>query len=272
MISKATLQKEISVLVYHSVDLNNAFHTVHPKEFEKQMEYLRKNYSVVSLDDMVDFVKGRKNLPEKAVAVTFDDGFYDNYSNVYPYFRKYKLPAAIFLITGYCGRETCLDDVPLKMLSWNEIREMSQNDIGIGAHTITHPNLQETNLEEAKKEILGSKEEIEKKTGENVYYFAYPFDRYRNEIIDLVRISGFKGAFDGNGSIRKGANPFLLNRISIDSSITFMMFKTRLTRAVDWYRKTEQIAKTMLNRFQFISIINRVYNNTELARRCAQAS
>ena len=263
-VARVTSRHEVSILLYHSVDSNGAWHAVHPKEFIRQMEYLRKNYSIVSLNDIMDFAEKRNSLAKKSVAITFDDGYYDNYLNVYPYFRKHKLSATIFVTTGYCGKKALLDGIPLEMLGWNEIKEMSQNIINIGAHTITHPNLQKISLEETKNEILGSKEEIEKTIGRDVDYFAYPFGMYNDEIIDLVNFLGFKGAFGcGTGLIRKGDKPFVLNRVLVHSSVAFLMFKARLTKAFEWFVRIEQYAKKMINNFPILSKVYVIYHDTE---------
>lgn len=262
-VSRVTSDYEAAILLYHSVDSDGAFHAIRPEEFMRQMEYLRRNYSIVSLDEIRSFVEKGNSLPKKSVAITFDDGYYDNYLNVYPYFRKHKLPAAVFLTTGYCGKKTLLDGIPLKMLGWNEIKEMSQNNITIGAHTITHPNLQKIGLEEAKNEILGSKEEIEKNIERDVNYFAYPLGMYTNEIVDLVDCLGFKGAFGGRGLIRKGDKLFVLKRVPVYSSVTLLMFKARLTRAIESFERIEQSAKKVINNFPVLSRIYMMYRDIE---------
>lgn len=238
--SKLSLQREIVILTYHSVDSISDFHAVDPKEFRRQIEYLRLNYTIVSLDEIVDFVKERRNLPRKSVAITFDDGHHDCYLNVLPYFRKNKLSATIFVITGSIGR--------VHGLTWGEIKEMGKNNIEIGAHTVTHPNLRELSLQDAENEILGSKKEIEKHTKENVNYFSYPFGGYTPQIVDIVRSSGFKAGLGGVGTVRKEREVLVLNRIQVDSSVSFMLFKARLTKAVDWLKRLEQITKKILQK------------------------
>lgn len=250
-VSKLSFQREIAILTYHSVDSIDGYHTVDPKEFRRQIEYLRKNYAIVSLNDMTEFAKGNGNLPRKAVAITFDDGYHDFYLNVYPYFVKNKLCATVFVTTGYTGKEWRFNDPPIKMLSWKEIEEISEKNIEIGAHTVTHPNLREINLKKAKNEILTSKKEIESYTKKKARYFSYPFGSYTPEIVDIVKSSSFKGGFGGEGTIRKDLNVFVLNRVQVDSSVSFMLFKARLTRAVDWFKSLEQIVKKILVKLPF---------------------
>jgi peptidoglycan/xylan/chitin deacetylase (PgdA/CDA1 family) len=221
------------------------------------MEYLRRNYHIVSLDQIIGFVNKRHNLPTRSVAITFDDGYHDNYVNAYPYLKKHGLPAAIFVTTGYCRREIPLDGLRLEMLDWDEIKEMSRNRITIGAHTITHRNLQQMHWEEARHEILKSKQEIEKKIESPVNYFAYPNYRSNAEIVHLVRSLGFRAAFNGGRGrlIRRGDDPFVLSRISIDSSVTFLMFRARLTKAVEWYSRFEDYMERLVVRPPFLGHI-----------------
>ncbi len=255
--------KRISILLYHSIDLNNAHENVNPEQFEMQMEYLRDNYDVVSLDALVNSIKEGKDLPRKPVVITFDDGYYNVYQNAYRILKKYRFPAAVFITTGYVGKQKPLNRIQLRMLGWNEIREMSNNDVTIGAHTITHPNLEQVDLETAKKEILGSKEEIEQNIGKDVRYFASPYGKENEEIVNLIKSIGFDYAFGRLSSkefFRKGANHLIANRTEIDSSVAFWMFKVKLTKAVDWYQKLEQSSSKMVNRFLFLSRLDQVYD------------
>src|SRR5262245_39304654 len=71
--------------------------------FEQQMEWLRRNYSVLSLSSLLDGLEGKSSLPPFSVAITFDDGFKNNYSVAFPILKKYGLPATIFLATSYIG-------------------------------------------------------------------------------------------------------------------------------------------------------------------------
>lgn len=256
-------EKNFSILLYHSVDLNDAPANVDPKQFEIQMEYLRRKYAVVSLQKIVSFVKEGKTLPRKPVAITFDDGYYSIYQNAYPILRKYRLPATVFVATGYVQKRMPLNNIQLRMLGWNEIKEMSENDVAIGAHTITHPDLEQIDLDTVKKEILGSREEIEKNVGREVRYFASPKGRENEDVASLIRSLGFDCAFgriSSKVSIQKGAGRLVLNRTEIDSSVAFWMFKIKLTKAVDWYRMFERGIGNIIKRLPLLSRISVMYN------------
>jgi peptidoglycan/xylan/chitin deacetylase (PgdA/CDA1 family) len=261
-LAKATIQSEISILVYHSVSTCSRY-SVSPAEFRRQMDYLVKNYHVVSLSEILDFLEGKRRLPRKSVAITFDDGYFDNYVVAYPYLKKYHLPATIFIATAYVQKKMHLGNLLLPMLSWNQIVEMINNNIDIGAHTVSHLDLSRIDIQSAKKEILESKIEIEKETGKKVDYLAYPYGRYKNDIINLVRRLGFRCAFGGEGVIKKNPDMFVLPRIEVKRSIGYAMFKMRLTVASDWYKKLEQTFKRAFEDFPFMSWILKAYDSLD---------
>ena len=86
------------VLCYHRIGMNGIplFSELSPALFEAQMRYVRRRYRILSLDNLC----GEMEKPSQrgdAVAVTFDDGYRDLYSNALPVLRKYQIPATIFL-------------------------------------------------------------------------------------------------------------------------------------------------------------------------------
>lgn len=101
----------LTVLNYHRIEDPHApgFHTLKinvsatPEEFALQMDYLKEYYHVIGCDTLVSFLRGETDLPPRAALITFDDGYYDNYSNAYPILAERELPAIIFLTTGYIG-------------------------------------------------------------------------------------------------------------------------------------------------------------------------
>ena len=218
-------QKGISILMYHSVAHNNVFFTVKPEIFEKQMKYLKdKDYNVIKLSDSVSLLESNKELPRKTVVLTFDDGFEDNYINVFPVLNKYNFPATIFLITGLVNKEmNNSQNIPLKILNWDQIQEMHESGlIDFQPHTVNH---QEIN----KEEIINSKKEIEERLNKRCEFFAYPRGVYNNEIIEILKNNGFKASRTvKNGKVNKGDDLFKLKKISVNSTTSFIQFKANL--------------------------------------------
>jgi peptidoglycan/xylan/chitin deacetylase (PgdA/CDA1 family) len=93
--------RRFQVLAYHKVspDPHPFFEPVHPAIFEQQMQFISRSYRVMPLLEIVE-----RNLygdiPDQAVAITFDDGYRDNYEYAFPILKKFGLPATIFIATG----------------------------------------------------------------------------------------------------------------------------------------------------------------------------
>ncbi len=102
----------LTALAYHRIDqLPGASYewdpgmvSASPEEFEWQLDYVRRRFSVISIDDLAAFVTGRGSLPPRPALITFDDGYRDNYTNALPALRERGLPAVIFLLTGAMGQ------------------------------------------------------------------------------------------------------------------------------------------------------------------------
>ena len=92
------------ILVYHRVndEKDPIFPGVPTKIFAQQMEYLAENYYVCSLTEIVQRLQS-DDLPANSLAITFDDGYRDNFSNAFPVLKNLRLPATIFLATDAIG-------------------------------------------------------------------------------------------------------------------------------------------------------------------------
>ena len=157
-------KKGAVVLMYHSIGRNNVFSTVSPENFEKQLCFLKKNnFNVITLSDFWRFLDKEEPLPKKTIILTFDDGYYDNFSYGWPILKRYKFKATIFLTTGLVGGvKIKKSGERLKMLSWQEIEKMQKSGIiDFQPHTQSHPRLTEISPELIQKEIGESKQSIE---------------------------------------------------------------------------------------------------------------
>jgi peptidoglycan/xylan/chitin deacetylase (PgdA/CDA1 family) len=266
---KSNVESFAAILVYHRVNIFQekwSISTIEVKEFEKQMKYLKKSYNILDLEELVSLVKEKKAIPKKTVVITFDDGYLDNYKFAYPILKKYKIPATIFLTTGYIGSNdifwwdklgyilfnTKIEKIDLKdfgkiypksfkqsiqsfegfiekfknipdekrkdlveelikstnvaiprqmgkdtILSWDQVKEMTDNGIKFGAHTVNHPILTQISLKNAEKEIVNSKKDIERHTSEPVRTFCYPnglLTDFNSEIKQLLEENDFSCA------------------------------------------------------------------------------
>lgn len=95
------------ILLYHRIaelPTDAQLLCVTPRHFEEHLEILRKEYSLMGLQELFQ-VYQQGSLPQRAVVVTFDDGYFDNLTNAKPLLERYDIPATVFVTTGYIGSE-----------------------------------------------------------------------------------------------------------------------------------------------------------------------
>jgi len=202
-------RRVVPIMMYHSVNqqINPEVNTVHPPNFVRHMEFLKKNhYHVVSLSDLLEAIQGNKSLPNKSVVITFDDGYRDNYTYAFKTLKQYGFPATIFVVTGEIGKEN--------YLTWPQLREMEKNGITIGSHTQTHAYLPQIGQAEQVEQIEASKQVLEKRLRHRVNFFAYPTGGFSEKIKEIVRKAGYKAACTTNrGYNRLNKDVYELKRI-----------------------------------------------------------
>jgi len=210
----------VPILTYHSFDYGKGLLSVSPENFEKQMRYLKnKHYNVISFGELVDGIKNRRSFARNTVVITIDDGYKNNFTYAYPILKKYGFPAVIFLITNSIEHAD--------FLSWDEVKEMSKNNISFGGHTRNHVYLPSLNKEDVLwDEISGSKKAIEEHAGVPVDYFCYPLGGFTEEAEILAKRAGYKGACATNrgDDILNRHNAYEINRISVRNGNPYFSF------------------------------------------------
>jgi peptidoglycan/xylan/chitin deacetylase (PgdA/CDA1 family) len=214
-----------NILMYHMISEPQTAAEVRfacpPKQFEKHLQLLlKKGYTPVSINQVSNYYTKNIPLPDKAVLITLDDGFEDNYLNALPIFQRYQIPAVIYLATGVIGKTNQWMAAPTfskrKMLSWSQIKEMTDHGIEFGSHTVSHPRLNELDDNKVEQELIMSKQTIEEHLGKECVHFAYPYGLLTESTRDLAQKTGFKTAC----STRSGFNnvkrdPLILHRIEV---------------------------------------------------------
>jgi peptidoglycan/xylan/chitin deacetylase (PgdA/CDA1 family) len=198
--------------------------TISPAQFERLCRFFKRSFDVVPLDDIVNRMHRRRPIG-RALAITFDDGYQDNYRYAAPILEALSLPATFFVVSGWIGTGTVpwwdrRDAVAHAWMTWNELRSLSARHFEIGAHTRTHVDLGAVPGDEARREIAGARQELESRLGAPVTSFAYPYGR-RDNITEatrkIVKDAGFRcccAAFGGVNSAT--SDPFRLMRVPVN--------------------------------------------------------
>lgn len=209
----------VPILMYHSVtpdcDPENRL-CVSTRTFERQMKFLKeRRYQVVPLKIVAEAVRKKKQLPARTVALTFDDGYQNNYHYAFPILKKYQLPATLFIIVNEVGRSQ--ND----RLNWQQLQEMQSSGlITIGSHCLgADPLTKISSVEERARQIGESKRILAQRMGEGITLFSYPEGRFTPEIRGMVIAAGYQAAVVTNPGRRfPNDDPFLLKRLRISET------------------------------------------------------
>jgi len=298
IVSRLRREYPCIILLYHRIvddrtiylDKGPVVHH-HIRDFEQEIAWLKKRFQFLSMDEVVDTIRSGKFFARPSVAITFDDGYLDNYTLAYPVLKSQGVPAMIYLATSLIGTnvktwpdqiEVALIASPKKMLSlpdilpdsgmpivtkdekqrcciqlskalkgipdmerktslnqifnelgvsmealensgartmlnWDEVKEMSANNINFGSHSHTHPILSRVPLKEAQEEIRLSKQILEELLGQPTKHFAYPNGRaedFSDDLREYCREIGFKSiATVVYGTNNMYSNPHELRRV-----------------------------------------------------------
>ena len=210
----------VPILMYHSVNTHISKGmeglAVSPDTFDRQMNFLKSHhYNVIPLEDLVNLIKDNKKIPPKTIAITFDDGYLDNYTYVFPVLKKYRLPATVFIIVNEVGRKEG------DRLGWEQIKEMQDSGlVTFGSHTLRHERLINIKSpQDLKAEVFESKKILEDKLSRKVNLFSYPEGCYNREIRQLVIDAGYSAAtatIPGKQPLKNDL--FLLKRLRISEN------------------------------------------------------
>ena len=226
---------DIPILAYHQITPGippmNLGYAVSVNQFKRQMGYLHKNgYVCLPLTELLRDSDNGRSRRRRTIALTFDDGYANFFTVVYPIIRDYGFTATVFLITdriyGQRGLEREADN---EYLTWEQIKALKQNSISFGSHTCTHPKLLSLSREEIERELCASKECLEFGLGEKIRWLAYPHGASTSEIQKMAEAAGYSAAF---GMSRGRCGLFNIWRRACHRKDTLLTFIIRLNR---WY-------------------------------------
>lgn len=225
---KYSVPEGVSVLMYHMIgDEQGNAAIMTEANLRIQMNYLRDHgYHPITMQELYDYVTKGAPLPEKPVCITFDDGYLDSYTIVYPLMKEYGFPWTLFLITDDVGK-------PYNRMTWDQLKEMANSHaVTIASHTLSHPKLHNlTTRAEKEKEIVEANKALKYQLGIDNVWLAYPYGDYDDEVIDICKKAGIKMAVTTDaGRVHVGSFPYDLKRAYIGNDISIARFSERLNK------------------------------------------
>jgi peptidoglycan/xylan/chitin deacetylase (PgdA/CDA1 family) len=208
----------VPVLSYHRFGAGKGKLSVAKRQFEEQMEYLRRNgYRVIPLKTVLAFLRGEAAIPQRSVVLTIDDGYQSVYQIAYPVLKQYGYPATIFIYSDYIGNGG---------LTWRQMEEMEGSGlISFQAHSKTHDNLTvrlaTESIEQYKKRLAGEvripAEVLRKRMTDSMLSYAYPFGAVNQPVVEELKRTGYQSGV----TVDRGGNAFFTYPYALRRSMIY---------------------------------------------------
>lgn len=246
-------QVELPVIMYHSILKDSSRHgsyVLSPTQLESDLQYLKENgYTAISVSELIAYTSDPfASLPEKPVLLTFDDGFFNNYTYAYPLLQQYDMKAVFSIIgvhTDNAGDALELNPA-YDHLSWPYIKEMYLSGrVEFANHSYDLHTIDSNRIASTRKrgESLGNYKQIfcrdalaleklfEENLGSRSTIYAHPYGLITNESMDFIEDMGYLASFtctEGINTISKGGSLLGLCRYNRPSGISSQRFFARV--------------------------------------------
>lgn len=226
----------LRILMYHKVREQADFLSVTAPQLRAQLLWLKARYNMVSLSQVVAYLQRGEALPPRAVCITFDDGFMNNYTAAYPIFKELDIPFCIFLVADFVGKTIVFDGEQQSFLSEAELKKM-EDMAQYAYHSVEHKSIMDIDENQWADEIMNAKQKLDKLpiTMQPIWAYTYGSCPRKNKeqmafIENIFQNNSFIAAFRIGNRINKHpiSNPFLMQRIDIRGNESNLKFKWKV--------------------------------------------
>jgi len=240
---RRSLRQTGVIVAYHRVNDESAGDalTRSPADYEAFARFFRDHFDVVPLRRFIARLTAGESVAGMLV-ITHDDGYLDNFEHAAPILARLGLPATFFVSTRFIESEAVPwwdadEGKRFPWMSWDQVRELDREGFEIGAHTQHHVDLGKVDAAEARRELSGSKADLERELSHPVDLFAYPYggaEHMCESNLALVREAGFACSMSCHGGVvTDGADVYRMARVPIS-----MWYPTPSHLALDLARGT----------------------------------
>lgn len=220
------------VLVYHRFGPSAADSmTVRTAAFAAQLDYLQRNgYTVVPLRQLAER-GGRERLPEKALAISVDDGHRSVYTEMLPLVRRYRIPVTLFIYPSAIANASYA-------LTWAQLEELRDSGLfDIQSHTYWHPNFKQERRRLApaayrdfvRMQLVKPRQVLARRLGIAADLLAWPFGIYDDELIAAAAEAGYVAGFTLERRHPRAADrPLALPRYLMTDAVGMAAFQSLL--------------------------------------------
>lgn len=267
----------IPVFMYHHVSPHKGdMVSVTPDVFEAHMKFLNeKGYKTLRAEELIRFITSdmemprpffpssanieeQKGLQGNAVAITFDDGYLDNYIFAFPILKRYNIKAVIFVVIDWVnaasentvkscdlgavknemtvpshkeGKHLIENDNAHKVImNWNMIKEMQESGlVEFYSHTMSHSKCSELSDEKLIMELEGSKRVLEQRLNKPCQYLCWPKGLFNISSVNIAKKAGYTALFTTKRGVTKThSDRFCIERIVVKNSVNWFKNRVRI--------------------------------------------
>jgi peptidoglycan/xylan/chitin deacetylase (PgdA/CDA1 family) len=229
----------VRVLCYHALHHDDGSQSVDQysvslREFRRQIRFLARWFRFVSLNEVVELVRGDGLVPQRAILVTFDD-CYAGIADALPTLQKYGVPAAAFAVSSLLGETNAWDppSFPRRpLLDGAGLHHLADGGVAIGSHTRTHPMLNQLTPADLAGELAGSAADLAELGLPTPEALAYPYGEQDATVRTATAAAGYRAAFTVEpGQAVPGGDPYAIPRIEIYGAETGWRFLRKVIAA-----------------------------------------
>lgn len=234
------MKKKLLVIYYHEVLTGEgcSYQKIQKDKFEQQMAILREK----GWQPLV-FSQLSQSLPDKAVVVSFDDGFRSVFEHAAPVMERYGIVGNVYLPTSYIGTDS-------HFMNWDMIRTLQDRGWEMQAHTHTHADIRNLNADALLAQVEDSDRCFARELGVLPQAFCMPFGTYDRSSLQNLRALGryrwLLGSHYGR-SLEGTPTGAVLPRIGISNDDTMEMFLRKLEGRLDWKGPLQRLRLTLNN-------------------------
>jgi peptidoglycan/xylan/chitin deacetylase (PgdA/CDA1 family) len=195
----------------------------HP-DFERCLGWLQENsWQVIDAEKVLLGLDRPESLPERAVLITFDDGYRSMRHAALPVLRSFGFPSVLFVPVKYIGSTNLFDaayEPEEAICDWGDLEALQSAGVSIQAHSVTHPRLSCVDDAQLRYELEQSKVALEDRLNSPVAMFSFPYgdnglDPQRTT--EILRQAGYSAAFLYNGGAvpMPPADRFAIQRLAM---------------------------------------------------------
>jgi len=219
----------VPILNFHHIDKAPAgvsavtkTYYIEPSHFENIIiDLIAADYEFVFVSEIIDYIQANKLPAKQVLAITFDDGNKNFYTNAWPILQQYKVKSSVYVMTGV-GGDNYLNDA--------EIVEIVKSGLcEVGSHTIWHPKLTKISADERLKELEISKDDLETLLDREIKVIAYPFGLYNEDVKSLAQAVGYEAGLTFDQEAWQKVDDLMeLKRISVYPNLNVIKFLNKL--------------------------------------------